>query len=200
MLKSKKFWAYDVSQSFDLKQDVLDSYKQKNRFYDDVFHFFEYMGSTPHPSLKPLFGRDPTEPTVISFVNVMVDINTLKILFAILPNTKVLTLKLCSNLFELSNLEFLINTLLNSNKPTNIFNFIFEWNSKIKHEGNTYSVTDMDKLFNIDNSTYINLLKCQQILCKVVTSNRLEAICLRGNFLGDSNANLIFDYLKQTLH
>lgn len=196
MLKNKKFWTYEYSQSYELKQEFLDSYKQKGKFYDDVTLFFDIMGMTPHPSLKLPFGKDNIEPNIVSFVNILVDTNTLRILFAVLPNCKVITLKFSSNSMDYNNLEFLINSLLNVNKPTNIFNFIFEWNFKIKIEGNTYYLNEMNKYQIYDINIYNQLLKAQQLICKLGTSNKLEALCLRGNYLGDESALILFEYLK----
>ena len=132
MLKSKKFWTYESSQNFELKQDMIDAYKSKGKAYEDFNYFYDLIGIGPHPSLKYPYGNDITDPNIISFISTLVDLNTLKILFSVIPYSKIVTLKFNSNNFEFENLEFLVNSLLT--KPNNIFNFIFEWNNKIKIE------------------------------------------------------------------
>ena len=34
MLKSKKFWSYEVSEHFDLTPEIISNYKLKGKFYD----------------------------------------------------------------------------------------------------------------------------------------------------------------------
>lgn len=188
MLKSKKFWSYDACQSFDLKQEVIDAYKFKGRIYEDINYFYDLIGVNAHPGLKMPHGREHTEPNSMTMVNVMVDINTLKILFAVLSYARVVTLKFCSNGFDYNNLEFLINSLLN--KPNNIYNFVYEWNDKIKIDGIEHSFGQ------VDEQNHSQILKAQQLICKLGTSTKLEALCLRGNLLGDEAAILLFETLK----
>ena len=124
MLKNKKFWFYEVSQNYELKQELLDNYKPKGRFYEDVSFFYEVIGIGPHSSIRNTHGKDHQDPNIINFTNILVDINTIKILFNALPNCKVVTLKFSSNNFEINNLEYLLNSIVN--KPSNIYNLIFE--------------------------------------------------------------------------
>ena len=124
MLKSKKFWSYEVSEHFDLTPEIISNYKLKGKFYDDALYFYDLIGTGPHPSFKSVVGKEFTMPTVLSIHNILVDINTLKILFTLLPSSKITTLKFSSNSLTLQNLEFLINSLLN--KPNNVYNFTFE--------------------------------------------------------------------------
>ena len=194
MLKSKKFWSYEVSQTFELKQEILDSYKQKGRVYEDFYYFYELMGIGTHPCLKQPYGKEHTEPNAISFINKTVDINTQKILFTILPNTKIVTLKFSNNYFDLNNLEFLINCLIN--KPNNIFNFVFEWNSQFEAGGMKYNLSDLLVKNTIDNNYLSNILKYQQLICKITTSPKIEALCLRGNFISDDGAIMLFESLR----
>jgi hypothetical protein len=241
MLKSKKFWCYEVAQVFDLKQESLEAFKLKGRIYDDFIFFFETLGIGVHPNLKQPYGKEHLEPNSFSFISTLVDITTLKILFTCLPASKVVLLKFCSNNFEVMNLEYLVNSLLT--KPNNIYNFVFEWNGKIKienelhdlnlshsetqnllkiqdnhdqktphHEKNeSHSKHDTHSNFNqeahhlnvenfsnlnMNNHTIQEIIKAGQILSKLTTSTRLEALCLRGNFLGDDNAILLFENLK----
>jgi hypothetical protein len=188
MLKSKKFWSYDACQTFDFKQENLENYKSKGRIYDDFVYFYEFIGIGTHPSIK-VYGRDISDPYSITFLSTAVDVNTLKILFALLPNTRVVTLKFSNNEFDQNNLDFLINSLLN--KPNNIYNFIYEWNSKVKIDNVNYEI-GKDYSQEIMN----NLVKTQQLLGKLTTSSRIEALCLRGNYFGDDTANYLFENLK----
>ena len=130
MLKSKKFWSFEICDKFELTEEIISKFKSKGKFYEDGMYFYEQIGSAAHPSIKQTQGL---APTVISFQNILVDINTLKILFILLPLSKVTTLKFSSNRFNLNNLEFLIDSLLN--KPNNINNFYFEWNDKVNIDG-----------------------------------------------------------------
>jgi len=211
MQKTKKFWAYDFSQQQEIKQEALDSFKLKGRFYEDLSSlYYEFLGSPPHPALKQPYGKEHTEPIVITFLNVLVDINTLKMLFQVIPNSKIITLKFSSNLLEFANIEFLINSILN--KQNNIFNLIYEWNSEIKHEGKLYSINKNNPNYikkiieenpgtpkdnKKDNSEIRELIaKYEEYIVKLSTSPKIEALCLRGNFLGDENAKIFFENLK----
>lgn len=211
MQKTKKFWAYDYSQQLDIKQEALENSKLKGRFYDDLSSlYYEFLGSPPHPSLKQPYGKEHTEPNVITFLNVLIDINTMKMLFHVIPTSKIITLKLSSNLLEFANFEFLINSILN--RPNNIFNFIYEWNSEFKFEGKLYSI-------NKNHSNYVKpieetsttpksisketnqeirevISKYEEYLVNLSTSPKIEALCLRGNFLGDENAKIFFENMK----
>jgi len=211
MQKTRKFWAYDFSQQQEIKQEAFDNVKLKGRFYDDLSSlYYEFLGSPPHPSLKQLYGKEHTEPYVITFLNVLIDINTIKMLFYVIPNSKIITLKLSSNLLEFANFEFLINSVLN--KPNNIFNFIYEWNSEFKYEGKLHSVnknhpnyikpleeaSGTPKINIKDNNQEIGevIAKYQEFIVKLSLSPKIEALCLRGNFLGDENAKVFFENLK----
>jgi len=204
MLKTKKFWAYEFSQQIDIKTDMLENTKLKGRFYDDISSlYYEFIGSPPHPSLKQPYGKEYTEPSIISFINVLIDINTLKLLFYVIPNSKIITLKFSSNLFEFNNFEYMINSLLN--KQNIVYNFIFEWNSEFKFEGKIYSINKKHSN-NIDSKSpkskgiladikeVIN--RYEENLVKISLSQKIEALCLRGNYLGDSNIKSILENLK----
>ena len=139
----------------------------------------------------------------ISFNNVLVDINTIKIIFFLFPTSKITTLKFCSNNFNIKSLECLITYLLT--KPNNIYNFTYEWNDKISIEGNLFSYKDIitGELTEKNNEKeFLILKKSQEILLNLITKvpNRLEALCLRGNLLGDEMAIKIFNGLKNELN
>ena len=199
MLKSKKFWCYDICNEFNLSDEIFVAYKQKGKFYEDANYFYESLiGTGPHPSLKNKPGAQ--EPTVLTFNNVLVDINTLKIIFYLFPTSKVTTLKFSNNNFNLKSLEYLINNLLT--KQNGIYNFTYEWNDKIVIDGIKYSYKDLLLKNILDEKIVQDLLKSQEILTNLITKvpNRLEALCLRGNLLGDETAIKIFNGLKNELN
>lgn len=186
-----KFWSYDLCQPVDFKQETIDGYKQKGRFYDDSAYLFELLSVTPHPSFKASFGKDSIEPNILSFVNVRVDINSLKILFALLPNTKIVTLKFSSNLLEFQNLEFLLTSLMT--KANNIYNFIFEWNYELMHNSKIISAMSANQL---SDSELEIIDKSRNLLAKITSHSKLDALCLRGNYMGDKAAAILFSNLK----
>jgi hypothetical protein len=202
MLKSRKFWCYNVCNDFNISEEIFNAYKQKGRFFEDASYFYESLiGTGPHPSLKNKSGA--AESPILSFNNILVDINTIKIIFYLFPTSKITTLKFCNNNFNIKTLECLINYLLT--KPNNIYNFTYEWNDKISIDGNLFSYKDLltnefDKKEN--EKEYLILKKSQEILTNLITKvpNRLEALCLRGDLLGDETAIKIFNGLKNELN
>ena len=185
-----KYWSYEICQNAEIKQEHLDGYKQKGRFYDDAVYYYELMQITPHHCMKPILGKESVEPNVISFLNVLIDINTIKILFALLPNSKIVTLKFCSNNFEYKNLEELVNSIMTKNN--NVYNLIFEWNYLIKNDERLLSITE-DYLSDDDNNI---IHQSKMLISKLSTHDKLDSLCLRGNFLGDEAGKIIFDNLK----
>ena len=199
MLKSRKFWCYDVCNDYNLSDEIFTTYKQKGKFYEDANYFYESLiGTGPHPSIKNKPGTP--EPTVLSFNNILVDINTLKIIFYLFPTSKVTTLKFSNNNFNLKSLDYLINNLLT--KQNGIYNFTYEWNDKIVIGGQKYSYKDILTHSILDEAVLQEMLKSQEILTNLVMKvpNRLEALCLRGNLLGDETAIKIFNGLKNELN
>ena len=205
MLKSRKFWCYDVCNEYNLSEEIFAAYKQKGKFYEDANYFYESLiGTGPHPSIKNKPGLE--EPTILTFNNVLVDLNTLKIIFYLFPSSKVTTLKFSNNNFTIKSLDYLINSLLT--KQNGIYNFTYEWNDKIVINGQKYSYKDLlnkDEENNtniLDEKIYQEMKKSQEILTYLITKvpNRLEALCLRGNLLGDETAINIFNGLKNELN
>ena len=43
MLKSKKFWCYEISENFDLTEEMFQNYKRKGKFYEDGLYFYEQI-------------------------------------------------------------------------------------------------------------------------------------------------------------
>ena len=199
MLKSKKFWSYDVCNDFNLSDEIFVAYKQKGKFYEDANYFYESLiGTGPHPSVKSKPGVN--EPTVLTFNNILVDINTLKIIFYLFPSSKITTLKFSNNNFNLKSLDYLINNLLT--KQNGIYNFTYEWNDKIVIDDIKYSYKDLLLKNIVDERIVQEMLKSQEILTNLITKvpNRLEALGLRGNLLGDEFAIKIFNGLKNELN
>ena len=191
MLKSKKFWSYEICEKFNLTDEMLNNYKKKGKFYEDGLYFYEQIGTGAHPAIKATQG---TVPTIISFQNVLVDLNTLKILFMLLSSSKVTTLRFSSNKFNLPNLEFMIDSLLN--KPNGVYNLTYEWNDKFIIDGIEYSFNDINN--TVDEKLLNDLKKTQDLIVSLVTKspNKLEALCLRGDMIGDKIAIQIFEGLK----
>jgi hypothetical protein len=152
-MKAKKFWSYEIAQSFELRQDLMDSYKQKGRIYEDINAYYDLMGILCHPGLRQQ--KEHTEPAMFSFSNTLVDINTLKILFSILPSSKITTLKFSSNNFIITNMEYLIENLLN--KQNSIYNFIFEWNGKAIIDGTCIDMIDSEIRVDLNESEIIGM-------------------------------------------
>lgn len=202
MLKSRRFWCYEVCNDYNISDEIFATYKQKGRFYDDVTYFYESLiGTGTHPALKAKQGTE--ESPMLSFNNVLVDINTIKIIFYLFPSSKITTLKFSQNNFNLKTLECLVTYLLT--KPNNIYNLTYEWNDKISIEGNLFSYKDIitGELTEKNNEKeFLILKKSQEILLNLITKvpNRLEALCLRGNLLGDEMAIKIFNGLKNELN
>ena len=191
MLKSKKFWSYEICEKFNLTDEMLNNYRKKGKFYEDGLYFYEQIGTGAHPAIKATQG---TVPTIISFQNVLVDLNTLKILFMLLSSSKVTTLRFSSNKFNLPNLEFMIDSLLN--KPNGVYNLTYEWNDKFIIDGIEYSFNDINN--TVDEKLLNDLKKTQDLIVSLVTKspNKLEALCLRGDMIGDKIAIQIFEGLK----
>ena len=105
--------------------------------------------------------------------------------------------------FNIKTLESLINNLLT--KPNNIYNFTYEWNDKISIDDVLYSYKDIitGELNEKNNEKeFLILKKSQDVLLNLITKvpNRLEALCLRGDLLGDETAIKIFNGLKNELN
>ena len=203
MLKSRKFWCYNVCNDYTITEEVFNTYKQKGKFFEDAAYFYESLiGTGPHPSLKNKSGAALESP-ILSFNNVLVDINTIKIIFFLFPSSKITTLKFCNNNFNIKTLECLINYLLT--KPNNIYNFTYEWNDKISIDDVLYSYKDIitGELNDKNNEKeFLVMKKSQEILTNLITKvpNRLEALCFRGDLLGDETAIKIFNGLKNELN
>ena len=190
MLKSRKFWAYEPSQSFEIKQEIFDNYKIKGRFFDDVLFFYDQMGIAPHPGLRAPSNREAFDVNSVNLINNKVDINTIKILLHLLPYTKIISLKLCSNDFDISNLEYLINSLVT--KQNNIYYFSYEWNDKLSTPDGSVS-----RASELGIEKYGDIFQKQtELIKKLFINTKFEGICIRGNLLGDESVIEIFKLLE----
>ena len=196
MLKSRKFWAYDPCQSFELKDEIFENYKMKGKYNEDIQYFYDIIGTAPHPcfKLKPKNAEPPKEPVELQsleVINSKIDINTLKIIFYILPTTKIYNMKFISNYWDINNFEYFINALLE--KPNNIYYLSYEWNDKLSINGENISINSEEgKTHYID---YFN--KEKNLIYKLMKNSKLEGLCLRGNLLGDEAAIHIFEILEK---
>ena len=191
MLKSKKFWCYEICEKYDLTEEMFQNYKKKGKFYEDGLYFYDQIGIGAHPAIKATQGNTPT---VISFQNVLVDINTIKILYYLLPSSKVTSLRFSSNKFNLTNLEFMIDCLFT--KENSINTIIYEWNDKIVIDDKDYSISDLKSI--VDEKILNDIKKSQELILSFITRepSKLEALCLRGDLIGDEMAIKIFEELK----
>ncbi len=191
MLKSKKFWSYEICEKFELTEEMFQNYKKKGKFYEDGLYFYDQIGIGAHPAIKATQGNTPT---VISFQNVLVDINTIKILYYLLPSSKVTSLRFSSNKFNLTNLEFMIDCLFT--KENSINTIIYEWNDKIVIDDKDYSISDLKSV--VDEKILNDIKKSQELILSFITRepSKLEALCLRGDLIGDEMAIKIFEELK----
>ena len=196
MLKSRKFWAYEPCQAFDLKDDLFENYKMKGKFNEDVQYFYDLIGTAPHPCFKlKQYKQDPQKEPVelqsLEVINSKIDINTLKIIFYMLPNTKIYNMKLVSNDWDINNFEYLINSLLE--KPNNIYYLSYEWNDKLSINGENISINSEEG--KQDYADYFN--KEKNLIYKLIKNSKLEGLCLRGDLLGDEAAIQIFEIMKK---
>ena len=191
-MRSKKFWSFDVCTQFNLSNEIMSSAKLKGKFFEDALYFYDIIGTGPHPSIKKICNN--SSPSVINFSNVLIDINTLKILFYLLQNYNCVTsLKFSKNNFEIKTLEFLIQSLLN--KENSITNLTYEWNDEIIIDNIKYSYKNIKDIDDEKLLEEMNMSK--KLISSLVNSNKLQILCLRGNILGDEGAKLIFEGLKK---
>ena len=197
MLKSRKFWAYGPCQSFNLKQEIFDNYKVKNKFNEDVQYFYDIIGTAPHPCFKLKQNKldnnqkEQVELQSLEVINSKIDINTLKIIFFMLPYTTIFNMKLISNDWDINNLEYLINSILD--KPNNIYYLSYEWNDKLYINGDTVSINS-----ELGKNEYVEyFIKEKNLIYKLIKNSKLEGICLRGDLLGDDAAIQIFEILEK---
>ena len=182
-MKSKKFWSYEVCSQFNLTDEVLNTSKKRNKFYEDALYFYEIMGTGPHPSIKHLQGVQ--SPTSINFTNVLLDINTIKILFHLLPETKITSIKLSNNNFNLKCLEYLVKNL--TEKENNINNISYEWNSDVIIDDIKYSYKELQKMVYLLNEK----------LKRALNGEKMDD---NANEEGDDNDNVLCSNCNNLFH
>ena len=193
MLKNKKFWSFEICSQFNLTNDIFTSAKNKGKFYEDALYFYDLMGTGAHPSFKKLYNTP--SPSKINFNNVLIDLNTLKILFHLLTKYNTInSLTFSKNNFEIKTLEFLINSLLKEEKNS-VSELTYEWNDEIVIENIIYSYKNIK---DIEDENLLNeIKKSHELIASLANSNKIKILCLRGNLLGDEGAKLIFEELKK---
>ena len=132
----------------------------------------------------------------IIFNSIRIDQNTLKFLFLILPHTPIVSLKASSNSLTLKNFNLLIDSLIH--KPNNIYSFRFEWNDYLINEENNNQKMIFSEM-NLDQPipSEINFMKNLKLLfAPDIKDCKLEAISLRGCFLGNQLMNELLPLLK----
>jgi hypothetical protein len=156
------------------------------------------IGIAPHPcfklkqnKLEPQKEKDQSESQSLDIINSKIDINTLKIIFYMLPNTKIYSMKFISNYWDINNLEYLINSLLD--KPNNVYYLSYEWNDKLCINGENISINSEE---GINNYAEI-FIKEKNLINKLIKNSKLEGLCLRGDLLGDDAAIQIFENLEK---
>ena len=191
MLRNKKFWSFEISSQYNLTNEILSSLKHKGKFFDDALYFYDIIGTGLHPSFKKLYNAP--SPSIINFNNILLDINTIKILFFLLPSYNTIsTVKFSKNNFNLKTLEFLNKLFLE--KENSITNLSYEWNDEIIIEDIKYSYKNIK---DIEDENLLKQIKfSQELITSFVKSNNLKILCLRGNLLGNEGAKLIFEELK----
>lgn len=191
MLRNKKFWSYEVCSQFNFTKEIFASAKQKGKFFEDALYFYDLIGTGPHPSFKKLYNTP--SPSTINFSNVLIDLNTIKILFHLFPKYSTITsLKLSKNNFDLKTLDFLIKSILQEENSIN--NLTYEWNDEIVIDNIIYSYKNIK---DIDDENLLREIKVsQELIASLAKSNKITILCLRGNLLGDEGAKLIFNELK----
>ena len=198
MLKSRKFWAYEPCQAFELKDEIFENYKPKGKFNEDIQFFYDIIGTAPHPCFKlkqknvdPQKEKEQVELQSLDVINSKIDINTLKIIFYMLPNTKIYNMKFISNDWDIDNFEYLINSLLE--RQNNIYYLSYEWNDKLSIDGENISINSEEA-----KEDYVDVFnKEKNLIYKLIKNSKLEGLCLRGDLLGDEAAIHIFEILEK---
>ena len=189
-----KFWNYELNQNaVESKPGLLDNYKMKGKYSEDLVGLFELLGICAHPSLKLPPGKEYTDPNFLCFQHILLDINTCKILLLLLNNSKIISLKFCSNNLELPVLETLVTGLLTKNNI--VSTVVYEWNHNIKLENSKEVVSWEHKLEKTDPN-YSLISKTHFQIARLATSTKIESLCLRGNYLGDDAMIILIENLK----
>ena len=196
-LNPMEIWDYNYCSNLDFSEKNLSTLKLKNKTKEDIEYFYsEIIHSAIHPSLKKLLLNDENEILEkiheLKFINTKIDICTIYFTFLILPKLKITNINFTNNHLTLNNFELILNELLE--KPNNIYSFNFEWNEKIyldEKDKKGFSFNNLNLSKENDNKIFTLLTDLF-----LEDNSKLEAISLRGCFIGNQTARKIFEYLK----
>ena len=192
-----EIWDYNYCSNLDFSEKNLSTLKLKNKTKEDIEYFYsEIIHSAIHPSLKKLLINDENEILEkiheLKFINTKIDLCTIYFTFLILPKLKITSINFTNNHLTLNNFELILNELLE--KPNNIYSFNFEWNDKIyldEKDKKGFSFNNLNLSKENDNKIFTLLTDLF-----LEDNSKLEAISLRGCFIGNQTARKIFEYLK----
>jgi hypothetical protein len=196
-LNPMEIWDYNYCSNLDFSEKNLSTLKLKNKTKEDIEYFYsEIIHSAIHPSLKKLLINDENEILEkiheLKFINTKIDLCTIYFTFLILPKLKITSINFTNNHLTLNNFELILNELLE--KPNNIYSFNFEWNEKIyldEKDKKGFSFNNLNLSKENDNKIFTLLTDLF-----LEDNSKLEAISLRGCFIGNQTARKIFEYLK----
>ena len=206
-ISPKEIWQFKYCNEFDLKQQTIQSFKSKGAINEDIIHFYEeIMQSAVHPSIikSRLTSAEWSSVNNIVFNNIKVDINTIKILNFFLAKLKVVDIKFSNNNLPITTLDLIVNDMFTTSN--NLYSFNFEWNNMMLNDkGEQVNIAENvifkkdDEGKDIIDEDKQQIINAQNIIYRLFEpspNNKLEAISLRGNYLGNKMITHIFDLLK----
>ena len=206
-ISPKEIWQFKYCNEFDLKQQTIQSFKSKGAINEDIIHFYEeIMQSAVHPSIikSGLTSAEWSSVNNIVFNNIKVDINTIKILNFFLAKLKVVDIKFSNNNLPITTLDLIVNDMFTTSN--NLYSFNFEWNNMMLNDkGEKVNIAENvifkkdDEGKDIIDEDKQQIINAQNIIYRLFEpspNNKLEAISLRGNYLGNKMITHIFDLLK----
>ena len=206
-ISPKEIWQFNYCNDFDLKQQTLQSFKSKGAINEDIIHFYEeIMQSAVHPSIikSGLTSAEWSNVKNVVFNNIKVDINTIKILNFFLAKLKVVEIKFSNNNLPITTFDLIVNDMFTTSN--NLYSFNFEWNNMMLNDkGDKVNIAENvifkkdEKRKDIIDEDKQQIINAQNIIYRLFEpspNNKLEAISLRGNYLGNKIISHIFDLLK----
>ena len=206
-ISPKEIWQFNYCNDFDLKQQTLQSFKSKGAINEDIIHFYEeIMQSAVHPSIikSGLTSAEWSNVKNVVFNNIKVDINTIKILNFFLAKLKVVEIKFSNNNLPITTFDLIVNDMFTTSN--NLYSFNFEWNNMMLNDkGEQVNIAENvifkkdEKGKDIIDEDKQQIINAQNIIYRLFEpspNNKLEAISLRGNYLGNKIISHIFDLLK----
>ena len=206
-ISPKEIWQFNYCNDFDLKQQTLQSFKSKGAINEDIIHFYEeIMQSAVHPSIikSGLTSAEWSNVKNVVFNNIKVDINTIKILNFFLAKLKVVEIKFSNNNLPITTFDLIVNDMFTTSN--NLYSFNFEWNNMMLNDkGDKVNIAENvifkkdEKGKDIIDEDKQQIINAQNIIYRLFEpspNNKLEAISLRGNYLGNKIISHIFDLLK----